>query len=131
MKRSHCSGVAMFAVLMTFTTLSLEPKVISTANIAPPEQCDRFIEEAPRAKPSPEKHYSPGFENYRTSQTAFTGDRHPVAMKMRERAAWAARLPATGWCENLQLVKYEPGQWYKKHQDYFHNYQHLQHLGGG
>lgn len=109
----------------TYKTLSLEPRVILVENAITHKQCDDFIKEAPEPVPSPEKHYSPGFENYRTSDSAFMGNRHKTANVMRARSARLARLPATDWCENLQLVRYTPGKWYKKHQDYFHNYRHV------
>ena len=67
---------------------------------------------------SPEKHYSddPKFHNYRTSSTAgLKGPRHCAHARN-------GSLDSTLAHEMLQLVQYTPGQWYKEHNDYYHNW---------
>jgi len=36
----------------------------------------------------------------------------------------AARLPDLEWTEWPQLLRYDPGDWYKTHRDTFHDYRH-------
>lgn len=105
-----------------YTTLSMMPKVIMVENVLAPETCDKLVDEGrPGLYKSPEKHYSddPKFHNYRTSSTA--GLRSAEAEALRTRSERIARLDP-GSCEMLQLVQYTPGQWYKEHNDYYHNW---------
>lgn len=59
------------------------------------------------------------FLNYRTSHTASLSG--PVEREARKRMERAARLPP-GFSEYLQLVRYDRGEWYKEHHDFFHNW---------
>lgn len=136
---------------MTLETVALVPKVIKVRDALNGSTIDAVIASGRgRMHRSPEKHYAPGFENYRTSTTAmlagqFPEVRHGVAHKdclrsprgvtvictrifvfageVRARAWQAARLPQEGFVEWPQLLHYEPGQWYKTHRDTFHNYE--------
>mmetsp|Transcript_30166 Transcript_30166/g.53067 ORF Transcript_30166/g.53067 Transcript_30166/m.53067 type:complete len:585 (+) Transcript_30166:88-1842(+) len=106
-----------------YLTLSLSPKVILASNIIDPETCDKMIELGEQnLSPSPERHYSddPKYKNYRTSNTAQLGGK--LEKKARRRGERAARLPS-GYSESLQLVRYNPGEWYKEHYDFYHNWE--------
>ncbi len=65
---------------------------------------------------SPEKHYSPGYENYRTSTTGyFPRGAAKIAKRLKDLEHQVSRLPSLGYVEDAQLLRYEPGQWHKKH----------------
>ncbi|KAJ8566350.1 hypothetical protein ON010_g6776 [Phytophthora cinnamomi] len=59
-----------------------------------------------------------GYHSDRTSFTAFLDDSH-FTRDFRERSARIARLPSPGYTERMQLVRYETGQFFRKHEDYF------------
>jgi len=104
----------------TMTTVSLAPKVIFVEAVLSKQDCEAFIEAGSSGLyRSPEKHYSddPKFRNYRTSMTA--NPNAPIADSLQRRAAALARLPQHDYCEPPQLTRYQPGEWYKQHQDYF------------
>ena len=109
----------------TLTTVSLEPRVIFVEGVLTPAECATLVasgvEDLYR---SPEKHYSDDdtFKDYRTSHTASIGGT-PLAARARARVARIARLPTTQHCEQLQLVRYTPGTWYKQHQDFYHGWE--------
>jgi hypothetical protein len=105
-------------------TLSLSPKVILVHDIITPEECDAAIASGSgRMFASPERHADPNnpFVNYRTSQTAMMGG-NPVGEEVRKRSQEVTRTAAVSHVETTQLLKYEPGQWYKRHTDYFDHY---------
>lgn len=54
--------------------------------------------------------------NVRTSQTAWLPKDHLIAQKVLAKAAALAGVPVEH-CENLQIVKYEPGTFYRTHHD--------------
>ena len=55
----------------------------------------------------------------RTSKNAWDQDSH-LAIKMKKRVFSALRIPFnTTWADGLQLVHYDPGQYYLEHTDYF------------
>lgn len=69
---------------------------------------------------SPEKHYS---EEFRTIEQVWQDHYRddPTVAVLHHKIASIARLPKENYAENLQFLKYEPGEWYKKHHDYFHD----------
>ena len=67
-------------------TLALRPRVLLAHNVTTAEDAAAMIADAgSQMQRSPEKHYSPGFENYRTSTTAGLSDRRrPAARRIRD-----------------------------------------------
>jgi hypothetical protein len=105
-------------------TLSLSPKVILVHNILTEAECDEAIESGSgRMFASPERHADPDnpFVNYRTSQTAMMGG-NAVGDEVRKRSQEISRTAHVSHVETTQLLKYEPGQWYKRHTDFFDHY---------
>lgn len=104
-------------------TLSLDPKVILVKEVVSDEECDSLIQAGnAKMKPSPSiSSDNSAFPDYRTSNTAFISEA-PVSQKIAKRAQRIARLPYPGYVESLQLVKYQVGQWFKKHTDYFDHF---------
>ncbi|ETW10442.1 hypothetical protein H310_00747 [Aphanomyces invadans] len=102
-------------------TLSLSPKAIFVTNFLTADECNRVVESGKdMLEPSPtvSKHNLKALERYRTSSTAFMGHL-PFAQEVKTRGASLARLPARDYIEDIQLVRYEAGQMYKAHTDYF------------
>jgi hypothetical protein len=104
------------------TTVAMQPKVILLDNFISDSESDAIIAQYETSMyRSPEKHYSdnPRFHNYRTSETASIATDFLPAI--RARSQQITRLPDPEMVENLQLLRYVPGKWYKPHQDLFHN----------
>ncbi|ETV97994.1 hypothetical protein H310_09297 [Aphanomyces invadans] len=59
-----------------------------------------------------------GYHADRTSNTAFLDDTQ-FTRDFRTRTAALARLPSPSFVERMQLVRYEAGQFFRKHEDYF------------
>ena len=59
-----------------------------------------------------------GISPDRTSHTAFLLDSN-FTRDFRARSTELARLPSPSFAERLQLVRYERGQFFRKHEDYF------------
>eukprot|EP00658_Telonema_sp_P-2_P030029 TRINITY_DN22750_c0_g1_i1.p1 TRINITY_DN22750_c0_g1~~TRINITY_DN22750_c0_g1_i1.p1 ORF type:complete len:350 (-),score=75.03 TRINITY_DN22750_c0_g1_i1:65-1114(-) len=109
---------------VVLTTLSLTPKVLSVSHLLTQGTMDSLMAAGSRRmSSSPQKHYAAGFENYRTSKTAFLHqDTGASSLVVRETGQMVARLAHPSHVEWPQLLKYDPGDWYKGHHDYFHNY---------
>ena len=104
-------------------TVSLVPRVFLVDPILTAEECQELIDvSSSRFYRSGETHYSPGFENYRTSLDGQTPRNHKVSQKL-----WRKVMDLTAMELNAvefpQLIKYETNvSWYKAHMDYFHTY---------
>jgi hypothetical protein len=61
------------------------------------------------------------FKDYRTSSTAHI-HRASISQTIKSRAQYVVRLPFRGFVEAVQLVKYQAGQYFKKHTDYFDHF---------
>lgn len=102
-------------------TLSMVPKVFSIEGFFTQEEADSIIEQGlDRLSRSPVD--SPeavdGYHSDRTSFTAFLHD-NQFTRDFRVRTAKLARLPSPSFVERMQLVRYETGQFFRKHEDYF------------
>lgn len=102
-------------------TLSMVPKVFSVEGFFTQEEADSIIEQGlDRLSRSPVD--SPeavdGYHSDRTSYTAFLHD-NQFTRDFRVRTAKLARLPSPSFVERMQLVRYETGQFFRKHEDYF------------
>lgn len=105
-------------------TLSLSPRVFLVDPILSVPDCEELIDESSQRgfERSGEKHYSPGYENYRTSltgHTPFTGV---------GKLLWKRVCNVTGLDEEMvefpAMIKYETDvSWYKQHMDYFHSFE--------
>ena len=104
-------------------TVSLVPRVFVVDPILTAEECQVLIDvSSSRFYRSGETHYSPGFENYRTSLDGQTPRNNKVSQKL-----WRKVMDLTAMELNAvefpQLIKYEKYvSWYKAHMDYFHTY---------
>lgn len=104
-------------------TVSLVPRVFVVDPILTAEECQVLIDvSSSRFYRSGETHYSPGFENYRTSLDGQTPRNNKVSQKL-----WRKVMDLTAMELNAvefpQLIKYETNvSWYKAHMDYFHTY---------
>ena len=106
------------------TTVSLRPKVILIDDLFSAEEAEVVISSGKTSLfRSPEKHYSddPKYQNYRTSATGNLNHNVQAVERIHHRSQQAARLPSAEYVESLQLLQYQPGQWYKEHYDLFHN----------
>ena len=104
-------------------TVSIIPRVFVVDPILTSEECKELIDvSSSRFHRSGETHYSPGFENYRTSLDGETPRRNKVAQKLWRKVMDLTAME-TNAVEFPQLIKYETDvSWYKKHMDYFHSY---------
>ena len=125
-----------------YRTLSLSPKVIMVDDVLTPDECDQMVARGTNMPPSEQIHANAESEkiytNYRTSGTASLPDdafvlgvrqrvlRLAVLLKpdvaflsRRQRAPQLGLREQIARGEGLQLVRYHPGQWFKKHTDYF------------
>ena len=108
---------------VTFTTAKLSPRVFALTGLLSKRECTEAIESGRSTMVrSPEKHYAPGFDNYRTSTTGYFPHASDIARRLKTLEHQMSRLPSLAYVEDAQLLRYEPGQWYKKHNDYYHNY---------
>lgn len=104
-------------------TISTSPRVFVVEPILSIEECNELIDaSSTRFQRSGEKHYAPGFENYRTSLSGHTPRSNKVAQKLWQRVVDITAMPETG-VDFPSLIKYETNvSWYKAHLDYFHTY---------
>lgn len=105
----------------TVKTASLRPKVFTVEGFFTQAEADSIIAQGvDRLTRSPVD--SPdavdGYHSDRTSDTAFLSD-NQFTRNFRARTAALTRLPSPSFTERLQLVRYQKGQFFRKHEDYF------------
>jgi len=107
-------------------TYSLAPRVFVVDPILTSEECKELIDvSSSRFYRSGETHYSPGFENYRTSLDGQTPRNNRIAQKLWRKVMDLTAME-TNAVEFPQLIKYETDvSWYKVHMDYFHTYDNM------
>ncbi|GLD99395.1 hypothetical protein PINS_up008114 [Pythium insidiosum] len=103
------------------TTLSMRPRVFSVEGFFDSDEAEEIMRQGiDRLERSPVD--SPdavdGYHADRTSFTAFLHD-NQFTRDFRARTAKLTRLPSPSFVERLQLVRYETGQFFRKHEDYF------------
>lgn len=102
-------------------TASLRPKVFTVEGFFTQDEASEIMRQgidrlARSPVDSPEA--VDGYHSDRTSYTAFLND-NAFTRDFRVRTAKLARLPSPSFTERLQLVRYEKGQFFRKHEDYF------------
>ena len=104
-------------------TLSISPRIFLVDSILTVDECNELIQDSSsRFRRSQEKHYAPGFENYRTSLDGHTPQNSKVAQKLWRKVKFLTGMP-DGGVEFPRLIKYDTHvSWYKGHMDYFHSY---------
>lgn len=105
------------------TTQSLSPRVFTIEGFFSQEEADAVISEGVgllSRSPVDSVDAVNGYHSDRTSFTTFLEDSQ-FTRDLRTRTARVLRLPAPGFVERLQLVRYEVGQFFRKHEDYFHS----------
>ncbi|ETW02934.1 hypothetical protein, variant 1 [Aphanomyces invadans] len=107
---------------IALTTLSLSPKVLSVNGFFTEVEADAILSQG-----QPHLHRSliddngvRGISATRTSNTAFLRP-SLLTLELQVRTAKLARLPSPSFVERTQLVRYGPGEFYKRHLDTFDN----------
>ncbi|KAG7396485.1 hypothetical protein PHYBOEH_002192 [Phytophthora boehmeriae] len=113
----------------TVTTQSLRPKVFTVEGFFTQEEADAIISEGVDhlvRSPVDSPEADDGYHSDRTSFTAFLNDSH-FTRDFRIRSSRLARLPSPSFTERMQLVRYETGQFFRKHEDYFESKEFVPH----
>ncbi|KAH9120316.1 hypothetical protein AeMF1_007476 [Aphanomyces euteiches] len=107
---------------VTMTTLSLSPLVYDVEGFFTAEEAEAIITHGvEKLERSGVVDYYGGQEDtdeVRTSFTTYFND-SIFTRQFRVRGVNLTRLPSPSFVEQLQLVRYEPGQFFRKHEDYF------------
>ncbi|KDO23314.1 hypothetical protein SPRG_11628 [Saprolegnia parasitica CBS 223.65] len=109
-------------------TLSLAPLVFGVEDFFTSDETEYAIElglEHLKRSPVDSKEAPDGYHADRTSFTAFLDDSH-YTRDFRARTAALARLPSPVYCERMQLLRYQTGQFFRQHEDYFSSKDFLQ-----
>ncbi|ETM40417.1 hypothetical protein L914_13622, partial [Phytophthora nicotianae] len=112
---------------VTLTTVGMSPKVFDVEYFFNQEEADKVIEiGSPKLGRSTiqGKNASKVVSEVRTSHTAFLPDSFFVR-DFRARSARVARLPSSSYAGRLQLVRYNAGEFYRKHLDTYASRQFL------
>lgn len=102
-------------------TASMRPKVFTVEGFFSQEEADAIIKQGiDRLTRSPvdSSEAVDGYHADRTSDTAFLHD-NQFTRDFRVRTAKLTRLPSPSFVERMQLVRYQKGQFFRKHEDYF------------
>jgi hypothetical protein len=106
---------------VTLTMVGTRPKVLDVEFFLTQEEADKIIElgspHLDRSKVDG-SNSSKVVTTSRTSHTAFLPDNF-FTREFRARSARVARLPSPSFAERLQLVRYNAGEFYRKHLDTF------------
>ncbi|CEG36380.1 conserved hypothetical protein [Plasmopara halstedii] len=106
---------------VTLTMVGINPKVFDVEYFFTQEEADKVIELGlPTLNRSmvDSHNSSRQMSQVRTSHTAFLPDSF-FTRNFRKRSAFVARLPSPSYAERLQLVRYNAGEFYRKHHDTF------------
>ncbi|ETV97992.1 hypothetical protein H310_09296 [Aphanomyces invadans] len=106
---------------VTMTTISLSPLVFDCEGFFTLDEANAIIEYGSKSlsrSPVDSPDAVDGYHADRTSNTAFLADNR-FTRDFRHRSARLARLPSPSFVERMQLVRYEAGQFFRKHEDYF------------
>ncbi|ETV98008.1 hypothetical protein H310_09309 [Aphanomyces invadans] len=106
---------------VTLMTLPLSPLVFDVADFFSAEDAESIISEGGQhMERSPVDGAEDGsdYEDPRTSYTAFLND-SALTRDFCRRTVRLTRLPCPACVERLQHVRYEEGQWFRQHEDYF------------
>ena len=107
--------------VVTVTTLSVRPKVFALRNFATPEEVDELLtRNAHRVKRSTVGlHKQKKVEDVRTSHTTFDHG-SPISVKIQTRMFDVLGEPyRREIADGMQVVRYQKGDWYKPHCDWF------------
>ncbi|ETV80932.1 hypothetical protein, variant [Aphanomyces astaci] len=106
---------------VTMTTISLSPLVFDCQGFFNLDEANAIIQHGSdklMRSPVDSPDAVDGYHADRTSHTAFLDDSQ-FTRDFRRRSASLARLPSPSFVERMQLVRYEAGQFFRKHEDYF------------
>ncbi|KAH9121539.1 hypothetical protein AeMF1_006798, partial [Aphanomyces euteiches] len=107
---------------VTMTTLSLSPLVYDVEGFFTAEEAEAIITHGmEKLERSSIVDYYGGDEDADEVRTSFTTyfNESIFVRQFRVRGANLTRLPSPSFVEQLQLVRYEAGQFFRKHEDYF------------
>lgn len=90
------------------------PRIVDS--VITPEECDEIINTANSNFGRSELVGVNGPDDSRTSETAWISKKHPVARKILRHAC---ELTGKSYenCEDIQVVRYKPGTYYRRHHD--------------
>ncbi|CAK4702154.1 unnamed protein product [Aphanomyces euteiches] len=117
---------------MVMTTLSLAPIVYDVEGFFSAEEADAIINHGMinlKRSSVAQANELYATDSTRTSHTAFLDD-NQFTRNFRVRGANLTRLPSPSFIERAQLVRYEAGQFFRRHEDYFHNKKYLDEAPG-
>ena len=108
---------------VTLETMALQPLVLSVTNFLSQEECDHVIGQSePHMAPSQvsfmDKDKGKTNEEFRTSSNYFLPARTPLLRSLDERVAKLTCVPRQHQ-EHTQVLRYENGQYYGSHNDYW------------
>ncbi|RHY84208.1 hypothetical protein DYB28_006661 [Aphanomyces astaci] len=106
---------------VTMTTISLSPLVFDCQGFFNLDEANAIIQHGSdklMRSPVDSPDAVDGYHADRTSHTAFLDDSQ-FTRDFRRRSASLARLPSPSFVERMQLVRYEAGQFFRQHEDYF------------
>lgn len=91
-----------------------DPRIVDS--VITPAECDEIINTANSNFGRSELVGVNGPDDSRTSETAWISKKHPVARKILRRAC---ELTGKSYenCEDIQVVRYKPGTYYRRHHD--------------
>ncbi|KAF0692856.1 Aste57867_16102 [Aphanomyces stellatus] len=106
---------------MTMTTMSLSPLVYDVEGFFTSDEADAFISQGlatiNRSMVAGNGKLYAVDDGMRTSDTAYFAD-SLFTREFRARATAVSRLPSPAFAERPQLIRYAPGQYFRKHADY-------------
>ncbi|CAK4103837.1 unnamed protein product [Aphanomyces euteiches] len=114
---------------VTLTTLSLSPLVYDVEGFFTAEEAEAIITHGiEKLERSSILDYYGGDEDADEVRTSFMTffNESIFVRQFRVRGANLTRLPSPSFVEKLQLVRYEHGQFFRRHEDYF---EHMNYLG--
>jgi prolyl 4-hydroxylase len=91
-----------------------EPKMVSA--VITPEECKYLIDKAEPSFSRSTVVASTSIDSTRTSETAWIPREDPVVRKILEKAIELTGKPFEN-CEDMQIVRYKPGAYYRAHHD--------------
>mmetsp|Transcript_2454 Transcript_2454/g.4559 ORF Transcript_2454/g.4559 Transcript_2454/m.4559 type:complete len:420 (+) Transcript_2454:31-1290(+) len=111
------------AIRLTITTRSLLPLVVEISSFIEPSECEHIIQKAlPHVQRSSVKHMDHDVgkpdANWRTSSTYFMASDDDILRRLDTRVS-ALTLIKKSHQEHAQILRYEKGEQYVAHHDYF------------
>lgn len=109
----------LILIVLVFFLLPRYQRPVVLENMLTEEECEHIKKEAlPKLHPSTVGGNHQVHANIRQSETAWLGPEDPVVRRVIERCMKHVDRPVVN-CEKLQVLRYQPGGFYKPHYDAF------------